>query len=91
MTSTSNIVPSGVQTGLRKGCRLAAQKLNGNLLKDAPFGAFCETFEPALAEYASEDDHSECVICRRINLEISIEDDRWNLHRVCQYLRKETY
>lgn len=27
MTSTSNIVPWGVQTGFLKGCRLAAQKL----------------------------------------------------------------
>jgi hypothetical protein len=33
-----------------KGRRLAAQKLKGSLLKDAPFGAFWETFEPALAE-----------------------------------------
>ena len=62
MTSTSKIVPSGVQTGFRKGCRLAAQNLKGSLLNDAPFGAFCDTFEPALAEYASEELHSECVI-----------------------------
>ena len=39
MTSTSNIVPSAVQTGCWKGCRLAAQKLKGSLLKD-PVGAF---------------------------------------------------
>jgi hypothetical protein len=62
MTSTSNIVPSGVQTGFLNGCRLAAQKLNGSLLKFDPFGAFWETLEPALAEYASEEDHSEWVI-----------------------------
>jgi hypothetical protein len=62
MTSTSNIVPSAVQTGCLKGCRLAAQKLNGSLLKDAPLGAFWETLDPALAEYASDEDHSEWVI-----------------------------
>jgi hypothetical protein len=61
------MVPSGVQTGLRKGCRLAAQKLKGNRLNDAPFGAFWDTFEPALAEYASEDDHSEWVIWRKVS------------------------
>jgi len=38
-----------VHTGCLNGRRLAAQKLNGNLRKD-PFGAFWETFEPALAE-----------------------------------------
>jgi hypothetical protein len=32
------------------GWRLAAQKLNGNRLKDDPFGAFWDTFDPALAE-----------------------------------------
>jgi len=36
--------------------------LNGRRLKEEPFGARIETFEPALAEYASEEDHSECVI-----------------------------
>lgn len=40
MTSTSNIVPSDVHTGCLKGCRLAAQKLNGNRLKVEPLGAF---------------------------------------------------
>lgn len=50
MTSTSNIVPSDVQTGCLKGCKLAAQKLKGSLLNDDPLGAFWETFEPALAE-----------------------------------------
>lgn len=67
MISTSNIVPSAVQTGCLKGWRLAAQKLKGSLLKEEPFGAFCDTFEPALAEYASEDDHSECVICNKVS------------------------
>lgn len=62
MTSTSNIVPSAVQTGCLKGWRLAAQKLKGRRLKLEPLGAFWETFEPALAEYASPDDHSEWVI-----------------------------
>jgi hypothetical protein len=61
MTSTSNIVPSAVQTGCLKGWRLAAQKLKGNRLNE-PLGAFSETLEPVLAENASDDDHSECVI-----------------------------
>jgi hypothetical protein len=68
MTSTSNIVPSDVQTGCLKGCKLAAQKLKGNLLNVDPFGAFWDTLEPALAEYASEEDHSEWVILRNISL-----------------------
>jgi hypothetical protein len=50
MISTSNIVPSAVQTGCLKGCKLAAQKLKGSRLKFAPLGAFWDTFEPALAE-----------------------------------------
>jgi hypothetical protein len=62
MTSTSKIVPSAVHTGCLKGRRLAAQKLKGRRRKDAPLGAFAETLDPALAEYASEEDHSECVI-----------------------------
>lgn len=57
------MVPSAVQTGCLNGCKLAAQKLKGSLLKFAPFGAFWFTFEPALAEYASEEAHSEWVIC----------------------------
>lgn len=44
------MVPSGVQTGFWKGWRLAAQKLKGSRLKFAPFGAFWETLDPALAE-----------------------------------------
>lgn len=35
MTSTSNIVPSGVHTGFLKGWRLAAQKLKGKRRNDA--------------------------------------------------------
>ena len=62
MTSTSKIVPSRVETGCLKGCKLAAQKLKGSLLNEDLLGAFKETLEPALAEYASEDDHSEWVI-----------------------------
>lgn len=57
----SNIVPSAVQTGCLNGCKLAAQKLKGRRLNE-PLGAFWETFDPLLAENASEDDHSEWVI-----------------------------
>lgn len=35
MTSTSKMVPSGVQTGFLKGWRLAAQKLKGRRRKEA--------------------------------------------------------
>lgn len=58
ITSMSNIVPSTVQTGCLKGCRLAAQKLKGRRLNE-PLGAFWETLDPLLAENASEEDHSE--------------------------------
>lgn len=57
----SNIVPSAVQTGCLKGCRLAAQKLKGRRLNE-PFGAFKETLDPLLAENASVEDHSEWVM-----------------------------
>ena len=61
MFSVSKMVPSAVHTGLLNGCRETAQKLNGSRLKEAP-DAFCLTPEPALAEYASSDAHSECEI-----------------------------
>ena len=61
MTSTSKIVPSAVQTGCLKGWREAAQKLKGRRLKEPSAGP-CLTFEPALAEYASEELHSEWVM-----------------------------
>jgi hypothetical protein len=54
------MVPSGVQTGLWKGWREAAQKLKGRRRKAA---VDVEDLAPPLAEKASEDDHSECVIC----------------------------
>jgi hypothetical protein len=49
MTSTSNIVPSAVQTGWEKGWRDAAQKLKGRRLNE-PVGALWDTFEPEFAE-----------------------------------------
>lgn len=59
MTSTSKIVPEGVQTGFLKGWREAAQKLKGRRRK----GAAPRLVEaPELAEKASAEDHSEWVI-----------------------------
>jgi hypothetical protein len=46
MISTSNIVPEGVQTGLLKGWREAAQKLKGRRRK----GALVEERAPEDAE-----------------------------------------
>ena len=55
----SKIVPSAVQTGVLKGWRETAQKLKGSRLNVAS-GAFDLAMpEPALAEYASSDAHSE--------------------------------
>jgi hypothetical protein len=85
MTSTSKIVPSAVHTGCLKGRRLAAQKLKGRRRKDAPLGAFAETLDPALAEYASEEDHSECVICEMLET-FAMRGVRGNEHRVYQCL-----
>ncbi len=49
MLSMSNICPSGVQTGVLKGWRETAQKLNGRRLKELS-GAFDLAMpEPALA------------------------------------------
>jgi hypothetical protein len=62
MTSTSKMVPDGVQTGFLKGWRLAAQKLKGRRRKGAA-ALLEEERAPTLAEKASEDDHSEWVIC----------------------------
>jgi hypothetical protein len=51
MTSTSKMVPSGVQTGFLKGWRLAAQKLKGRRRKEAtPWPAREEAPAPTLAE-----------------------------------------
>lgn len=64
MLVRSNMVPDGVQTGCEKGWSEREQKLNGRRLKPAfspPRLAF-PTPAPALAEYASSDAHSECVI-----------------------------
>lgn len=61
MISTSKMVPLGVQTGLEKGWREAAQKLKGRRRK----GALVEERAPDEAEYASEEDHSEWVIYLR--------------------------
>lgn len=62
MLSMSNIVPSEVQTGVLKGWRETAQKLKGRRL-NVESGAFDFAIpEPALAEYASSETHSLCVI-----------------------------
>lgn len=60
----SNIVPEGVQTGCANGWRESEQKLNGNRLNAAcePPRLALETPAPALAEKASSEAHSECVI-----------------------------
>lgn len=59
----SNRVPESVQTGCENGCREREQKLNGRRLKEeCTVPAFDRTPEPALAEYASSDAHSEWVI-----------------------------
>lgn len=61
----SKIVPDGVQTGCANGWREREQKLNGrrlNAVVSPPRRAFA-TPAPALAEKASSDAHSECVIC----------------------------
>ncbi len=59
--------------------------MNGSLLKFAPFGAFWETFDPALAEYASDEDHSEWVICQEnqhASMERCARSEIWGLaHR----------
>ena len=62
----SKIVPSAVHTGVWKGCRETAQKLKGSRL-NVPSGALDLAMpEPALAEYASSDAHSEWVIWKQI-------------------------
>lgn len=59
----SKIVPFCVHTGCVYGCSDNEQKLNGSRRNGTspPFLA-CDTPAPALAEYASPDAHSECVI-----------------------------
>lgn len=57
-------MPDGVHTGWEKGWRESEQKLYGSRLKAAwtlPCLALAAP-EPMLAEYASSDAHSECVI-----------------------------
>ena len=62
MLSISKMWPSGVHTGVLKGWSETAQKLNGSRL-NVVSGAFDFAIpEPALAEYASSDAHSLCVI-----------------------------
>lgn len=58
----SKMVPSAVQTGVLKGWRETAQKLNGRRLKVASGALDLAIPDPALAEYASSDAHSEWVI-----------------------------
>ena len=60
----SNVVPSAVHTGCVNGCRDTAQKLKGSRLKEPAVVPFGLIPEPALAEYASSEAHSECVIYR---------------------------
>jgi hypothetical protein len=57
----SKMVPCVVQTGCLKGWSESEQKLNGRRLKDAWTVVFRPPAnpEPALAEYASSDAHSE--------------------------------
>ena len=57
------MMPFAVQTGVVKGWRLKAQKLKGSLLKAAWPLVSARTPAPAEAEYASEEAHSEWVIC----------------------------
>ena len=61
--SMSKIVPSDVQTGLTKGWRETAQKLKGRRLNVVSADFDFARPEPALAEYASSEAHSLCVIC----------------------------
>ena len=58
----SKIVPSVVQTGVLKGCRDRAQKLNGRRLNVLSGTFDLRRPEPALAEYASSEAHSLWVI-----------------------------
>jgi hypothetical protein len=64
MLVRSKIVPAGVQTGCANGCRESEQKLKGRRLNGAwpPPRLALLTPAPALAEKASSDAHSECVI-----------------------------
>lgn len=59
----SKMVPSAVHTGWEKGCKETAQKLKGSRLNEAPDVSPLTVAEPALAEYASSEAHSLCVIC----------------------------
>lgn len=59
MWSMSKIVPVGVQTGVEKGWRETAQMLKGRRLKVLSAARDLERPEPALAEKASSEDHSE--------------------------------
>lgn len=64
MLVRSKIVPDCVQTGCSNGWSEREQNLKGSRLKEAsptPRLAF-PTPAPALAEYASSEAHSECVI-----------------------------
>ena len=62
MLSLSKTVPSAVQTEMLNGWRETAQKLNGRRLKVVSASFDFEMPEPALAEYASSEAHSLCVI-----------------------------
>jgi hypothetical protein len=62
MFSWSNMMPSAVHTGVLNGCRLKEQKLKGSRLKAACADLSDLTLEPAEAEYASDEFHSEWVI-----------------------------
>jgi hypothetical protein len=80
--------PSGVHTGEVKGCRLRAQNVYGRRWKDvwAPLD-FWLTPEPADAEYASDEAHSECVICDGESEGVGGDEHSLdNVHKVCQFL-----
>ena len=89
MLSMSKMWPSGVQTGVLKGWSETAQKLNGRRL-NVVSGAFDFAIpEPALAEYASSEAHSLCVIWEALASQQGAFDCRSGLHRACLYLSDE--
>lgn len=90
MLPISKIVPSDVQTGLTKGRRDTAQELKGRRLKVVSADFDFARPEPALAEYASSEAHSLCVICGYVSDYISwAMQAEGGIHRACPYLMKK--
>lgn len=83
----SKTVPDCVQTGCSKGCSESEQNLKGRRLKDAPPAPSLAlpTPAPALAEYASSEAHSECVIYEyhrdQWKSSLDIKEENGELHR----------